>query len=51
MEKYIEISPSEKLKLLNKHSMRTKRKSLEESKWCLHCEAQFSVAGEKYEKN
>ncbi len=42
MKKYIEISPSEKLKLLNEHSMGTNWKSLDESKWCLHCEAQFT---------
>ncbi|HEY5911358.1 MAG TPA: hypothetical protein VJA21_12215 [Verrucomicrobiae bacterium] len=42
MKKYIEISPPEKLKLLNEHPMGTTWKSLDESKWCLHCEAQFT---------
>jgi hypothetical protein len=42
MKEYIEISPAEKLKLLNEHAMGTKWKSLNESKWCLHCNAQFT---------
>ena len=42
MKKHIEISPTEKLKLLKEHSMGTKWKNLDESKWCLHCEAQFT---------
>ncbi len=40
--KYIQLSPAEKLKLLNKHSIGIHWKSLDERKWCLHCEAQFT---------
>ncbi len=42
MAKYIELSPEEKLKLLKKHAFGTTWKSLDENKWCLHCETQFS---------
>jgi hypothetical protein len=42
MKEYVQISPAEKLKLLNEHSIGTTWKSLEDTKWCLHCEAQFT---------
>jgi len=42
MKRYVKIGPAEKLKLLKEHSMGTNWKSLDDSKWCLHCEAQFT---------
>jgi hypothetical protein len=41
MKKYVEIGDNEKLNLLNEHSIGN-WKSLEEKKWCLHCESQFT---------
>jgi len=40
--KYVEIPPEEKLKLLNDHSMRDGWDSLDKTKWCLHCEKEFT---------
>ncbi len=42
MSTYIKISASKKLKLLNEHSVGTTWKSLDDSKWCLHCQATFT---------
>jgi hypothetical protein len=39
---YIEISPDEKLKLLNEHGIGVTWGSLDDEKWCLHCEKKFS---------
>jgi hypothetical protein len=42
MRKYIQMSPAEKLKLLNEHACGVNWKSLDETKWCMHCDAQFT---------
>jgi len=42
MKQYVEITAAAKLKLLNKHSMGKNWKSLGETRWCLHCESQFT---------
>jgi hypothetical protein len=39
---YVELPSDEKLKLLNEHSMKGNWDSLDEKKWCLHCEKQFT---------
>lgn len=41
-KQYVEISATEKLALLQKHSMGEQWTSLDETKWCLHCNKQFS---------
>ena len=41
-KEYIEISSAEKLALLQKHSIGAKWENLEDTKWCLHCESQFT---------
>ncbi len=41
MKEYVQIGSAEKLKLLNEHSSTT-WKSLDETKWCLHCGCQFT---------
>jgi len=42
MTNYVQLNPAEKLKLLNEHCLGEKWKSLDETRWCLHCESEFT---------
>lgn len=41
-KKYVEISPEEKLALLKEHAIGAEWQSLDDRKWCLHCESEFT---------
>jgi hypothetical protein len=44
MKRYIELNPVQKLKLLNEHALFVGAEwtHLDQRKWCLHCDAEFS---------